>query len=111
LLRGVVESLTAAPSGTVAVLGVDDAHLLDELSMFVLHQIVQRGAANVLLTVRDDDPLPVAVQEVWAAGQFDARRHRAPPIWDSRLPQPPKDRAFTSARLSYAPRSVEPVGP
>lgn len=71
LLRGVVESLTAAPSGAVAVLGVDDVHLLDDLSLFVLHQIVQRGAAKVILTVRDGDPLPAVVRETWAAGQFD----------------------------------------
>src|SRR3954463_7183269 len=37
LVRGVIESLTAAPSGTV-VIGVDDVHLLDDLSTFVVHQ-------------------------------------------------------------------------
>jgi DNA-binding CsgD family transcriptional regulator len=71
LLRGVVESLTAAPSGARVVVGVDDAHLLDELSMFVVHQIVQRGAAKVILTVRDDMPIPAAVQEIWKAAPFD----------------------------------------
>jgi hypothetical protein len=71
LLRGVMESLTAAPSGATVVLGVDDVHLLDDLSIFVLHQIVQRGAAKVVLTVRDGDPIPAAVQEIWTAGQFD----------------------------------------
>ena len=71
LLRGVMESLTAAPSGATVVLGVDDVHLLDDLSIFVLHQIVQRGAAIVMLTVRDGDPIPAAVQEIWTVGQFD----------------------------------------
>jgi DNA-binding CsgD family transcriptional regulator len=71
LLRGAMESLTAAPPGVKVVLAVDDVHLLDDLSIFVLHQIVQRGAAKVILTVRDGDPLPDAVQEVWTAGQFD----------------------------------------
>ncbi|RDH78878.1 LuxR family transcriptional regulator [Mycolicibacterium moriokaense] len=69
LLRGVVESLTA--SDTSVVIGVDDAHLLDELSLFVVHQIVQRGAAKVILTVRDDMPIPAAVQEIWQVGNFD----------------------------------------
>ena len=53
------------------VLGVDDVHLLDDLSTFVVHQIVQRGAAKVILTVRDGEPIPPAIQEIWKAGQFD----------------------------------------
>ena len=71
LLRGVVESLTAAPPGTRVVVGVDDVHLLDDLSTFVLHQIVQRGAAKVILTVRDGAPIPTAVQEIWKVAHFD----------------------------------------
>jgi DNA-binding CsgD family transcriptional regulator/tetratricopeptide (TPR) repeat protein len=72
LLRGVIESLTAAaPSAAKVVLAVDDVHLLDELSTFVVHQIVQQGAAKVILTVRDDEPIPIAIQEIWKAGQFD----------------------------------------
>ena len=71
LLRGVVESLTAAPSGVEVVIGVDDAHLLDELSTFVVHQIVARGAAKVILTVRDGAPFPAALQEIWNVGRFD----------------------------------------
>ena len=71
LLRGVIESLTAASSGTEVVVGVDDVHLLDDLSTFVVHQIVQRGAAKVVLTVRDGEPIPAAIQEIWKVGQFD----------------------------------------
>src|SRR5215208_6861037 len=71
LLRGVIESLTAASSATRVVLGVDDAHLLDDLSTFVVHQIVQRGAAKVILTVRDGESIPAAIQEIWTTGQFD----------------------------------------
>jgi DNA-binding CsgD family transcriptional regulator len=70
LLRGVIESLTAGPSAGV-VLGVDDAHLLDDLSTFVVQQIVQRGAAKVILTVRDSEPIPCAIQEIWKLGEFD----------------------------------------
>ena len=54
-----------------AVLGVDDAHLLDDLSTFVLHQIVQRRAAKVILTVCDDEPVPPSIREVWKSGQLD----------------------------------------
>ncbi|MBB5167257.1 DNA-binding CsgD family transcriptional regulator [Mycobacterium sp. AZCC_0083] len=71
LVRGVIESLTAAPAGTTVVVGVDDVHLLDDLSTFVVEQIVQRGAAKLVLTVRDGEPIPTAVQEIWRGGQFD----------------------------------------
>lgn len=70
LLRGVIESLTESPSGAQVVLAVDDVHLLDDLSTFVVHQIVQRGAAKVILTVRDGEPIPPAVQEIWTTGRF-----------------------------------------
>ena len=71
LLQGVVESLTAVPSDTKVVVGVDDVHLLDDLSTFIVHQIVQQAAAKVILTVRDGAPMPAAIQELWTAGQFD----------------------------------------
>jgi hypothetical protein len=71
LLRGVIESLTAASSGATVVVGVDDVHLLDDLSTFVLHQIVQRGAAKVMLTIRDGEPIAPAIKEIWKVGQFD----------------------------------------
>jgi DNA-binding CsgD family transcriptional regulator len=71
LVRGVIESLTTASSGATVVVGVDDVHLLDDLSIFVLHQIVQRGAAKVMLTVLDGEPIPAAVQQIWKVGRFD----------------------------------------
>jgi DNA-binding CsgD family transcriptional regulator len=71
LVRAAIESLTAAPPGTPVIVGVDDAHLLDDLSAFVLHQIVQREAAKIVVTVRDGEPIPAAVQDVWKGGQFD----------------------------------------
>jgi len=71
LVRGMVDALTSAPPGSRVVLGIDDAHLLDDLSAFVLHQIVQRRAAKVVLTVRDGEPVSTAVQELWKSGPFD----------------------------------------
>ena len=71
LLQGVIESLTAAPSATAVVVGVDDVNLLDDLSIFVVHQIVQRGAAKVILTVRDGVQIPTAIREILKDGQFD----------------------------------------
>src|SRR6201997_83067 len=71
LLRGVIESLTAASSGATVVVCVDDVHLLDDLSIFVVHQIVERGAAKVILTIRDDERIAAAVREIWTVGQFE----------------------------------------
>jgi DNA-binding CsgD family transcriptional regulator len=71
LVRGVIESLTSAPRGTPVVVGVDDAHLLDDLSTFVLHQIVQRRAAKVLLTIRNGEPISLGLQEIWTEGQIE----------------------------------------
>jgi DNA-binding CsgD family transcriptional regulator len=71
LVRAVVGSLTSAPKGTTVVVGVDDVHLLDDLSAFVLHQIVQGRAAKVVLTVRAGETIPMGVQEVWTGGQFE----------------------------------------
>ena len=69
LVRGVIESLTAAAPGATVV-GIDDVHLLDDLSTFVVHQIVQRSAAKVVLTVRDGEPISAGTQELWKVGQF-----------------------------------------
>ncbi len=71
LVRSVIDSVTAGPPGTRVVLGVDDVHLLDELSTFVLHQIVQRDAAKVVLTVREGERVPTEIYEIWRGGQFD----------------------------------------
>ena len=77
LVCRVIESLTAASPGTPVVVGVDDAHLLDDLSMFVVHQIVQRRAAKVVLTVRDDEPIPAAIPELWKIEGFSRLELRA----------------------------------
>jgi DNA-binding CsgD family transcriptional regulator len=71
LVRGVIEALTSAPSATKVVLGVDDVHLLDDLSTFVVHQIVARRLADVVLTVRDGEPIPAATQEIWKGDRFE----------------------------------------
>lgn len=71
LVRGVIESLTAVSPGKTAVIGVDDVHLLDDLSIFVVHQIVQRGAAKVVLTVRSGEEIPTAIQEIGKVGRLE----------------------------------------
>jgi DNA-binding CsgD family transcriptional regulator len=71
LVRGVIESLTSADPGTTVVVGIDDAQFLDDLSIFVLHQIVQQNAAKVVMTVRTGEPIPAGIREVWKVGRFD----------------------------------------
>src|ERR1700754_4619070 len=71
LVRGGIESLTSAPDGARVIVGVDDVHLLDDMSTFVLHQIAARRGAKLVLTVRDGDPISAATQEIWQTGQFD----------------------------------------
>ena len=71
LVRAVIDALTSASPGSTVVIGVDDVHLLDDLSTFVVHQIVQRRAAKVVLTVRDGDPVSQATREIWSGGQFE----------------------------------------
>lgn len=71
VVRTVIESLTSAPAGKPVVIGVDDVALLDDLSTFVVHQIVQRGTAKMVLTVRDGDQVRDATRELWRAGAFE----------------------------------------
>ncbi len=54
----------AAPTGAVVV-GVDDAHLLDDLSAFAVHQLVSRKLATVVLTLRSGEPAPDAITAIW----------------------------------------------
>ncbi len=50
------------------VLGVDDAHLLDDASAALVHQLALRGLAVVLATVRTGEPCPDAVVALWKDG-------------------------------------------
>ncbi|PND54775.1 hypothetical protein CRM90_26100 [Mycobacterium sp. ENV421] len=68
LVGAVIERLTAARRGGRAVIFVDDAHLLDDLSAFVLHQVVLRRAAAVIVTIRGGAALPDAVTALWKDG-------------------------------------------
>ncbi|HEX5534001.1 MAG TPA: AAA family ATPase, partial [Actinomycetales bacterium] len=47
------------------VLVVDDAHLLDEHSAIVLHRVVVRRLAPVVVTLRTGEPAPDTVTSLW----------------------------------------------
>ncbi|MEU7754406.1 LuxR family transcriptional regulator [Micromonospora sp. NPDC049101] len=61
--------LTGAQAGVVVV--VDDAHLLDELSALVVHELVMSAAAPVVLTLRSGEPAPDAVTRLWKDGHLE----------------------------------------
>ncbi|MCC7078366.1 MAG: hypothetical protein IT198_14680 [Acidimicrobiia bacterium] len=58
-------------AGSGLVLAVDDANSLDDLSAGLLHQIVRRGLATVLVTVRSRAPTPEAIRNLWKDGIAD----------------------------------------
>ena len=47
------------------IVGVDDAHLLDDLSAFTVHQLVTRRLATVILTIRSGESTPDAITSIW----------------------------------------------
>ncbi|MGA9489218.1 MAG: helix-turn-helix transcriptional regulator, partial [Mycobacterium sp.] len=71
LIRNAIASLTSSSPGKTVVLGVDDVALLDDLSIFVVHQIIQRRAAKVVLTIRGGQSIPAGVRELWDGGNLD----------------------------------------
>ena len=64
-VRDVVDAVTTHGERGPVVVGVDDAHLLDEQSALVVHQIVRRHLATVVLTVRTGEPAPDAITALW----------------------------------------------
>ncbi|WP_039993740.1 LuxR C-terminal-related transcriptional regulator [Gordonia otitidis] len=47
------------------IIGVDDAHLLDELSATLLHQLAIDRAVQIVATVRSGEAVPDAVTSLW----------------------------------------------
>src|SRR5262245_19044827 len=71
LVCGVIETLTAASAVGPVIVGVDDVHLLDDMSIFVLQQISLRGVANLVLTLRDGEAVPAGVSELFKSAHVD----------------------------------------
>lgn len=65
LVGAVIAAITAVPNDAPVLVTVDDAHLLDDLSAFVVHQLVRRGAAHVIATLRGGVPVPDTVTALW----------------------------------------------
>lgn len=60
-----------------SVIGVDDAHLLDQLSATLLHQLALDGTVRIVATVRSDETVPDAITSLWKDGYL-LRLHLAP---------------------------------
>lgn len=71
VLRQAGDALLADAGRAGVVVGVDDAHLLDELSALLVHRLVLRAEATVVVTVRSGEPAPDAVTALWKDGHLD----------------------------------------
>jgi len=65
LLHRCTQALVERAAGRRLVLFVDDAHLLDDASATLIHQVAASRAAFVLATVRTGEPAPDAVVALW----------------------------------------------
>ncbi|MFV8163457.1 LuxR C-terminal-related transcriptional regulator [Mycobacterium sp. 134] len=70
LARKVFAGLTAHTGDGRLLLLVDDAHLLDDLSALVVHQLVLQQVATVVATIRTGESAPDAVSALWKDGQL-----------------------------------------
>ena len=95
LARRVIGALTEGTEPSRLLVFVDDAHLLDELSALVLHQLMVRHAAAVIVTIRSGQAAPDAVTALWKDGLVrrlelqPLSRSESGQLLDSALPQPP----------------------
>jgi DNA-binding CsgD family transcriptional regulator/tetratricopeptide (TPR) repeat protein len=65
LLRRSVDGLVAAAGDRGLVVGIDDAHLLDDSSAALVHQLATATPVNVLVTVRSGTSSPDPIVALW----------------------------------------------
>ena len=70
LVRHARQAVLSDAGDRTVVLGVDDAHLLDAVSATVVHQLVLRREAIVVLTLRSGEQAPDAVTGLWKDGHL-----------------------------------------
>ncbi|MCV7420544.1 LuxR family transcriptional regulator [Mycobacterium yunnanensis] len=68
LVRRVGEAVVAGSDVGRLLLVVDDAHLLDDLSVLVVKHLVDSGTARVVMTLRTGEPTPAALHELGKNG-------------------------------------------
>ncbi|MET9337890.1 LuxR C-terminal-related transcriptional regulator [Nonomuraea sp. NPDC003804] len=79
-VRWAADELLAQARGRVAVLSVDDAHLLDSHSAEVIACLVRGGQARLVATLRTGEPAPDPVTLLWRDGHV--RRYDTGPLSD-----------------------------
>jgi ATP/maltotriose-dependent transcriptional regulator MalT len=67
-MAAAVRSLVERAGGRRLVVGVDDAHLLDDISASFVHNVVATGGAFVVSTLRTGLPVPEPVVALWKDG-------------------------------------------
>jgi DNA-binding CsgD family transcriptional regulator len=60
-----------------SILGIDDAHMLDQLSATLLHQLALEGSIRIVATIREGETVPDAITSLWKDG-FLLRLHLDP---------------------------------
>jgi DNA-binding CsgD family transcriptional regulator len=79
--RDPVAFLSAAREAIIteghSVICVDDAHLLDQLSATLLHQLALDGSVRIVATVRSGEMVPDAITSLWKDGYLQ-RLHLMP---------------------------------
>ncbi|MDP1804129.1 MAG: AAA family ATPase, partial [Acidimicrobiales bacterium] len=65
MLRRARDDIVALGEGRPLVLLVDDAHLLDDASATLVHQLVSTRSAFVIATVRTEEPAPDPIVALW----------------------------------------------
>lgn len=70
LVRQVISAIASGAGAAPVLVAVDDVHLLDELSAFVLHQMVLRGAATVVATLRSGETVSDVLGALWRDGHL-----------------------------------------
>ncbi|MGE4361329.1 LuxR C-terminal-related transcriptional regulator [Mycobacterium sp. TJFP1] len=68
-VQEVIDALIGDEPPMTVLVCVDDAHLLDEQSAFVVSQLVERRIAPVLMTIRDGEAVPDAIASLCADGR------------------------------------------
>ncbi len=68
LLRRVASALVARAGEDRLVLGIDDAHLLDEASAALVHHVAATGAAFPVVSVRTGEEATDAIVALWKNG-------------------------------------------
>ena len=71
-VREVINGLIGDWRHGEVIVGVDDAHLLDDLSAFTVHQLVTRRLATVILTIRSGESPPDAITAIWKDQHWNA---------------------------------------